>query len=549
MFRDQEFTSDLQSRAVKRIEDVRYLRSAQFAEDAGPMSHPVRPDSYMEINNFYTLTVYEKGSEVVRMYHTLLGEAGFQKGMKLYFERHDGQAVSCNDFRAAMADANGVNLDQFELWYAQNGTPEVSLSYQYDPAAKRFTIHAEQKAPKSFHNEQPWQAMHIPIRVSLYDDSGQAMALNDQSAKQVVLEMTETEQSFVFDNMEKEPVPSVFQGFSAPVKVSSTAGTKEWAFLMKHDTDPFNRWDAAQEMQKLVILSKYEALNKGMSFEFPQYLLDAFRHVLLDDDSDPALVAEAITLPSLKGMMVDMESVDVHLLHQAKDWVVTHLVSQLQIELLSVYNQNFQSGEYQVTPEQVAKRSLKNRCLWYLMHSEQKEMQQLCLDQYEQANNYTDKITALTLLVHHQVPGHEELLTAYYETWKYNALMVNKWLSIQATVPKAGALDRVKSLMQHESFSLKNPNAVRSLIGAFCAANITQFHAEDGQGHQFLAAQVVAIDELNPQVASRMVSLLNDYKQFSEQTAASMRRAIEQIHATQPLSANVFEIVDKALKH
>lgn len=548
VFRDQEFTSDLQSRAVKRIEDVRYLRSAQFAEDAGPMSHSVRPDSYIEINNFYTLTVYEKGSEVVRMYHTLLGEEGFQKGMKLYFQRHDGQAVSCNDFRMAMADANDVDLSQFELWYAQNGTPVVSVTTEYHAQNATLQLHVEQSAPSSYHGEQPWQPMHIPMRTSLYAKNGDALVLNAMGDKQQVFEITQSKQTFTIEAVAEAPVVSVFQGFSAPVKVIRPIETQDLSFLMKYDSDDFNRWDAAQQMQKGVILSRYQALQQNMEYDCPEYLLSAFRHVLLDEESDPALVAEAITLPALKGMMVDMEAVDVALLHEAKDWVVQQLVKSLQLEFLSVYNQNFQQGDYQVTPQQVAKRSLKNRCLWYLMHTEQKEMHQLCAEQYRQANNYTDKITALTLMVHHRVEGYEALLLAYYEEWKYNALMINKWLSIQATAPHGSALDDVKSLMKHECFSMKNPNAVRSLIGAFCAANITQFHAEDGSGYAFLADQVLALDALNPQVASRMVSLFNDYKQYKPSTQAAMQQAITDIHAADKLSPNVFEIVEKALK-
>ncbi|WP_154223955.1 aminopeptidase N [Marinicella rhabdoformis] len=548
VFRDQEFTSDLQSRAVKRIEDVRYLRSAQFAEDAGPMSHSVRPDSFIEINNFYTLTVYEKGSEVVRMYHTLLGEVGFQKGMKLYFERHDGMAVSCNDFRLAMADANNIDLSQFELWYSQNGTPVVAVDYQFDEQKAQFIITTKQSAPASFQGES-WQPMHIPMKTALFGKDGLPLSLNKRGDTQIVLEITEATQQFVFDNISTLPVVSLFRGFSAPVKVKQEIDTKDLSFLMKFDNDDFNRWDASQLMQREVIMSRYQAVQNGVEYTFPDYLLDAFRHVLLDDGSDPALVAEAITLPALKGLMVDMEGVDVAQLHQAKEWVVSHLVNALQLEFLSVYNQNFQDGPYQVTPEQVARRSLKNRCLWFLMHTDQKEMQQLCFEQYHQSNNYTDKITALTLLVHHQVDGHEQLLADYYDNWKYNALMINKWLSIQATVPHDGVLENIESLMNHECFSMKNPNAVRSLIGAFCAANITQFHAEDGSGYQFLADNVMALDELNPQVAARMVSLFNDYKQFKPDTQMAMLTALKGIHTKANLSANVYEIVEKALKN
>lgn len=546
VFRDQEFTSDMQSPAVKRIEDVRHLRAAQFAEDAGPMSHSVRPDSYMEINNFYTLTVYEKGAQVVRMYHTLLGEAGFQKGMQKYFQRHDGKAVSCNDFRLAMADANGVDLTQFELWYSQNGTPEVLVETNYDELQKQFKITCKQQPPASYHHQTPWQAMHIPMRTALYGKNGKALSLNQQQDRQVVLEITEMEQEFTFDNIAEPPIPSLFQGFSAPVKVQYPRSAKTLAFLMQHDQDAFNRWDAAQKMQTEVILQKYQALQQDQDYSLPKHLPEAFRHVLLDTGSDPGLIAEAISLPTLKGMIVNLEDVDVQRLHQAKQWLVKQLVDKLHVELLSVYNQNYSQEAYQVNPEQVGKRRLKNRCLWYLMHRQQDEVNQLCQQQYQQAGNYTDRIIALTLLVHHQVENHQQLLDDYYQQWQDNPLMINKWLSIQATKPK-DALQTVTQLLQHAGFSLKNPNAVRSLIGAFCAANLTQFHAADGSGYHFLADQVIALDAINPQIAARMVSLFNDYRQFKQTTQQQMQTELKRIHKCDSLSPNVFEIVDKAL--
>lgn len=546
VFRDQEFTSDMQSPAVKRIEDVRHLRAAQFAEDAGPMSHSVRPDSYMEINNFYTLTVYEKGAQVVRMYHTLLGEKGFQKGIKLYFQRHDGEAVSCNDFRRAMADANGVDLTQFELWYAQNGTPEVTVETAYDSTLKQFKIRCQQQQPASYRQQTPWQAMHIPMRTALYDKNGKVLSLNEQQDQQLVLEITEMEQEFVFENIAQRPTASLFQDFSAPVTVKHQQSAETLAFLMRHDQDSFNRWDAAQKMQTAVILQKYQALQQDQDYRLPNHLKDAFRHVLIDSSSDPGLIAEAITLPTLKGMIVNLNEVEVQRLYQAKQWLVKQLVDQLHVELLSVYNQNYAHDAYQVTPEQVGKRRLKNRCLWYLMHRQQAEIHELCLQQYQQAGNYTDRITALTLLVHHQAENHQQLLDDYYQQWQDNPLMINRWLSIQATKPK-DALKTVNQLLQHSGFSLKNPNAVRSLIGAFCAANLTQFHAADGSGYRFLADQVIELDTINPQIAARMVSLFNDYRQFNPKTQQQIQTELNRIHQLETLSPNVFEIVDKAL--
>ena len=548
VFRDQEFTSDLQSRAVKRIEDVRYLRSAQFAEDASPMSHPVRPDSYLEINNFYTLTVYEKGSEVVRMYHTLLGEQGFQAGMKLYFERHDGAAVSCDDFRQAMADANQVDLSQFELWYSQNGTPVVVVEEDYDADLKQFTLTLTQQAPKNFQGSGDWQAMHIPVQLSLYQPDGQPHELDDKQNVSTVLELTEMSQKFEFNNINQSPVCSIFQNFSAPVKVERNVSGELLSFLMKHDIDAFNRWDASQQMQSWVINEKYQALLDGTDYVCPNHLLDSFRHVLLDNQSDPALVAEAITLPTLKTMMLSLESVDVLTLYEAKQWLVNQLVKHFQVELLSVYHQNMVSEDYQVIPEQVGKRSLKNRCLWYLMHTHDSEMHDLAREQYRQSDNYNDQIYALTLMTHHQISGFEDALGEYYTNWQNNSLVINKWLSVQATIPASDTLERVKQLMDLPIFSLKNPNVVRSLIGAFCGGNITQFHAQDGSGYEFLADQVLALDAVNPQVAARLVSLFNDFQQYQPDIQQRMLQQISRTHATESLSANVFEIVDRAIK-
>jgi aminopeptidase N len=548
VFRDQEFTSDQQSRAVKRIEDVRHLRTAQFAEDASPMSHPVRPDSYIEINNFYTLTVYEKGAEVVRMYHTLLGESGFQKGMDLYFKRHDGTAVSCDDFRAAMADANEVDLTQFGLWYSQNGTPLVTVEAEYDADKAQYSLHFEQHQPDSYQGKEPWKPMQIPIKLALYDKVGTAIELNSQSDTQIVYELTEARQSLVVDGVNEKPIPSLLQGFSAPIRIRQSLKTEDLAFLAQHDRDSFNRWDAAQQLQQQIIIAKYQALKEDKSYKTPAIFFDSFRQLLLNDDIDLGLVAAAITLPSLQSLIVNMESVDVAVLHQAKEQLVDEINDRLQVEILSVYHQNHCDEAYQVNARQVAQRSLKNRCLWYLAQTGNKEFYQITQQQYQQADNYTDAVTALTLLAHQQAPGFEDLLSDYYNRWHDHPLMVNKWLSVQATIPADDTLERVKQLMDLPVFSLKNPNAVRSLLGAFCAGNLIRFHAPDGSGYAFLADQVLALDAINPQVAARMVSLFNDFRQYHPDSREQMLTQIKRIHASDSLSANVFEIVDRALQ-
>ncbi|GAA4818457.1 aminopeptidase N [Marinicella pacifica] len=548
VFRDQEFTSDQQSRAVKRIEDVRHLRSAQFAEDASPMSHPVRPDSYIEINNFYTLTVYEKGAEVVRMYHTLLGETGFQKGMDLYFKRHDGTAVSCDDFRHAMADANQMDLTQFGLWYSQNGTPVVTAESEYDADEACYRLRFEQHPPDSYRGKTAWQPMHIPIKLALYDDTGRPLKLNRQSDTHIVFELTQKQQSLEIENVSGRPTPSLLQGFSAPVRLKQKLTFEDWAFLAQHDQDAFNRWDAAQQLQQNIILAKYRALQDNETHKTPKLFFDSFRQLLLNEKLDKGLVALAITLPTLQSLIVNMDAVDVAVLHRAKEQLVDEINQHLQVEILSVYHQNHTDEPYQVSARQVAQRSLKNRCLWYLVQSGNKEFYHLCHQQHKNADNYTDTITALTLLAHRQAPGYEDLLADYYNQWQEHPLMINKWLSIQATIPAEDTLDRVRQLMELPVFSLKNPNAVRAVLGAFCAGNLTRFHAPDGCGYAFLADQVLALDTINPQIAARMVSLLNDFRQFHPDLRHQMLSQIKRIHAADKLSANVFEIVDRALQ-
>ena len=390
--------------------------------------------------------------------------------------------------------------------------------------------------------------MHIPIKLSLYDDSGQAIKLNEKSETQTVFELTEQSQSLVIDDVDKAPIPSLLQGFSAPVRLRQSLSFKDLAFLAQYDQDPFNRWDAAQQLQQQIIIAKYQALKENQQHKTPPLFFDSFRQLLLNDDSDLGLVAIALPLPSLQSMIVNMETVDVARLYQAKEQLVDEIIQHLQVEILSVYHQNHSDEPYQVSAKQVAQRSLKNRCLWYLAQTGNREFYQLCQQQYQQADNYTDKVTALTLLAHQQAPGFEDLLADYYSRWQDYPLMINKWLSIQATIPKEDTLERVKQLMDLPVFSLKNPNAVRSLLGAYCAGNLTRFHAPDGSGYAFLADQVLALDALNPQVAARMVSLFNDYKQFHPDLRDKMLAQVKRIHESDSLSANVYEIVDRALQ-
>ena len=547
VFRDQEFTADMQSRAVKRIEDVRALRTLQFAEDAGPMSHPVRPDSYIEINNFYTLTVYEKGAEVVRMYHTLLGPEGFRKGMDLYFQRHDGQAVTCDDFRAAMADANNVNLDQFELWYSQNGTPRVSVQEQWNPETRELTLIFAQQRPESFKGEH-WQPMHIPVKLALLDASGQAIPLFEDGRQEMVYELKEAQQKLTFGNLAEKPVASVLRDFSAPVILDYPRTPEEQAFIMAHDSDAFNRWDAAQSMAMDVIQNAYAALGRGQEPQCPSYLTDAFAQVLADTNADPALAAETLRLPDIKSMITLMRDVNVARLHQAREFIKKSVAEKLRQALEATYENNRTDGAYRVDPADIAKRSLKNTALGYLMSLEDESAYARCADQIDQANCMTDKLAALTLYAHHQGPGYQDKLDAFYQQWKHDPLVVNKWLTIQATSPEDGTLELLEKLLHHEAFSMRNPNNVRALVGAFASANPVQFHRADGQGYQWLADLVLELNALNPQVAARVVSQFNSWQQFDPQRQQEILRQLRRIKEAGNLSPDVFEIVSKAIE-
>ena len=546
VFRDQEFTSDMQSRAVKRIEDVRLLKALQFSEDAGPMSHPIRPDSFIEINNFYTFTVYEKGAQVVGMYNTLLGQDGFRKGLDLYFKRHDGQAVTCDDFRRAMADANKVDLEQFGLWYSQNGTPRIKIKENYDPEYGKYILTIKQKAPENV-SKKKYKPMHIPVRVALFDDEGNQLALDDNGTTEAVLELKEKKQKFVFKNLLSKPIASLFRGFSAPVTVKFKRPDEELAKLMSFDTDSFNRWDAAQIMSEKVIVNAYKAMKDDKDAKCPEEFIESMKKILMDDQTDPALLAEALTLPTIKSLMNPMHDIDVGLLYQAREFVKKALANSLEVELLSVYNRNFVEGDYQVQSEHIAKRSMKNTCLSYLMSSENPDIKRLCKQQYETSNNMTDALAALSLYVHHKAEGHNQMLLDFAEKWQNNALVMDKWFILQATSPAMGALENVKELMNHSAFSLENPNKVRSLIGAFAANNMLHFHHTSGKGYEFLADQVIALNKLNPQVASRMASVFNTWKKLNKIRQELIEKQLLRIKNTENLSPDVFEIVDKAL--
>ncbi|WP_024561458.1 aminopeptidase N [Franconibacter pulveris 601] len=546
VFRDQEFSSDLGSRAVNRISNVRTMRGLQFAEDASPMAHPIRPDMVIEMNNFYTLTVYEKGSEVIRMMHTLLGEENFQKGMQLYFERHDGSAATCDDFVQAMEDASNVDLSHFRRWYSQSGTPVVTAQDDYDPQAEQYTLKLTQHTPPT-PDQQEKLPLHIPFDIELYDHEGKVIALQREGHPvSNVLNLTQAEQTFVFDNVPCQPVPSLLREFSAPVKLEYKWSDQQLTFLMRHARNDFSRWDAAQSLLATYIKLNVARFQQQQPLSLPLHVADAFRAILLDDTIDPALAAEILTLPSQNEMAELFQIIDplaIAAVHQA---LTRTLATELADEFLAVYNATKLEG-YRVDHADIGKRALRNICLHYLAFGDVQLADKLVSQQYHSADNMTDALAALAAAVGAQLPCRDTLLAEYDEKWHQDGLVMDKWFILQATSPAQNALQKVRELLNHRSFSLGNPNRVRSLIGAFAGSNPAAFHAEDGSGYQFMVEMLTELNSRNPQVASRLIEPLIRLKRYDANRQALMRAALETLRALPNLSGDLYEKISKAL--
>jgi len=551
VFRDQEFSADMNSAAVKRIGEVNILRTHQFAQDASPMAHPVRPDSYIEISNFYTVTVYNKGAEVVRMVRNLLGPEGFRRGTDLYFERHDAQAVTTDDFIAAMEDANEVDLTQFKLWYDQAGTPELKVRTEHDPRTRTYTLHVSQSCPAT--PGQPDKApFHIPLAVGLLDAEGRELPLRlaGESAPATgtrVLEVREPEQRFSFADIDEPPVPSLLRGFSAPVKVSVERPDAELAFLFAHDSDEFNRWDAGQQLAVNTLLRLLPDWRARRTLELEPVFIEAFGRVLADREADPALLAQALTLPSEAYLADQCDVVDVEAIHAVREFARARLASALREQWQAAYAALTEQGPYEFSAAAMARRWLKNLSLAYLMELDEPDIHAQCLHQFEAANNMTDALGALATLVHHDIPERHEALAAFYHRWQHDPQVVDKWFALQAGSRLPDTLERVKVLMDHPAFKLTNPNKVRALIGRFCQGNPVRFHAADGYGYTFLADQVLALDGLNPQIAARLLGAMSRWRRYDEARAALMRAQLERVRDHQGISKDVYEIAAKSL--
>ncbi|MCX8792794.1 aminopeptidase N [Vibrio parahaemolyticus] len=544
VFRDQEFSSDLGSRAVNRIDNVRIIRGPQFAEDASPMSHPIRPDKVIEMNNFYTLTVYEKGSEVIRMYHTLLGEEGFQKGMKLYFERHDGTAATCEDFVSAMEDATGVDLKQFRLWYSQSGTPTLRVNSEYNAEAKTYALTVEQFT-EATQDQAEKQALHIPFDIELYDSKGQVIPLiiNGESVHNV-LDIKQDKQTFVFENVAEQPVPSLLREFSAPVKLEYDYSDAELIFLMKHATNDFARWDASQMLLAKYIRQNVNNVQTGSEVQLSEDLIDAFRGVLLDENLEPAFIAQVFSLPSINEITGWYKQIDVDAVDAVLNSITVSLSGALEDELSATYH-TLKQAEYTIDHAAIGKRALRNQCLQFLAHTDKGNT--LVKAQYEAANNMTDTIAAMSAANSAQLECREELMADYSDKWKHDGLVMDKWFALQGTNPAEDALEKVKATMNHEAFSLKNPNRTRSLIGSFLAANPVRFHDKSGSGYQFAGDILRQLNDSNPQVASRMIDPLLKFRKYDEARQVMIRAELEKLKAMDNLAKDLFEKVTKAL--
>ena len=554
VFRDQEFGADMYSRSVERIREVRTLRAAQFAEDAGPMAHPVRPSSYVEIGNFYTATVYEKGAEVVRMIHTLIGPQDFRKGMDLYFARHDGQAVTCDDFVQAMADASGADLSQFRLWYDQAGTPVLKVAARFDTAAGRCLLEVGQSCPPTPGQERK-RPFHIPLVFGLIGPDGKDVPLQledepEPAGTRRVLPLRKESERFVFVNVGsapgQAPVPSILRGFSAPVIVNYDYKEAELTHLMAHDSDAFNRWDAGQRLALGIILRGIESLHAGREPEVPRPFVDAFSRLIADAATDPAFAAEALALPSENQIAEQMAVADPDAIHAVRNAVRRQLAAALHEGLLFVYRAYMVPGPYSPDAVSAGRRALRNAALGYLMELDDPAMRALCTNQFATADNMTDALAALFLLAHCDCPERVPAFETFYAKWKDEPLVVDKWLAVQSGSRLPSALADVKRLMSHPAFNIRNPNKVYALIGGF-RGNQVRFHAADGAGYAFLADQVIALDAINPQVAARMARGFDRWKKFDGQRQTHARAALERIRDAKEISRGVIEIVSHAL--
>jgi aminopeptidase N len=540
VFRDQEFGADMHNRSIARIREVRGLRAAQFPEDAGPMAHPVRPASYIEINNFYTATIYQKGAEVVRMIHTLTGRHAFRLGMDLYFARHDGQAVTCDDFVAAMSDASGVDLGQFMRWYEQAGTPHVCATGRYDAVNKRYILNLSQSMPG--HLDTP--PFHIPVSIGLIGPNGEDLPLRlaGEGASGGLLSLRRATQEYIFEDIAQDPVPSLLRNFSAPVVLDFAYSDAELAHLLAHDGDSFNRWEAGQRLAGRLIIAATHIISTGGMPDWPTSFAQAAAKVLAD--ADPAFAAEALSLPSEATLAEQLDVVDPDALHAARNGLRRYLAEQLGTELHSCYERLASRDAYRFDALNVGRRALRNLCLGYLTEADSASARELARQQFYAADNMTDQFASLAALAQCEGEVRQEVTEAFYQRWQGEPLVVDKWLQVQAASRSPNTLDDVKRLVKHPAFDMRNPNKVYALLRAF-GGNHVRFHAFDGSGYRFLAEQICLLDAINPQVAARLARCFDRWSRFDAGRQAHARAALEMLRDHVGLSRDVFEIVER----
>jgi aminopeptidase N len=544
VFRDQEFSADMFSRAIQRIGDVRVLRNHQFGEDAGPMAHPVRPASYQEVNNFYTATVYNKGAEVVRMMHCLLGADRFRAGMDLYFDRYDGQAVTTDDFRRAMQDASGVDLDRFQRWYEQAGTPRIDISRDYDADQRKLTLVVRQHAGTT--RGELNRPFHMPMRLALFAADGEPLPLDAAGRLEWTVDITDHETRLEFEAVDENSMPSAFRGFSAPVIVNTDLEDAELAVLMVCDSDDFNRWEASQQLAcriMLAMLKRDDSEWDGLQ----QPLLDAFASLLDNRELDRALSAEMLVLPGEKYLAEMLEQADVHAIRRVREALAGALSAYCESSLLRHYHNCSTAGDHAIEPAAMARRRLKNTCLSYLLRLQREEYFTLCGAQFDAADNMTDQLACLQSAVHYRHSESERIVAGFYRQWQDTPLVVDKWFSARGSSYAPNALDEIGALFEHPAYSLRNPNRARSLLAAMMA-NTSAFHQSDGDGYAIAADRILELDRINPQIAARLANPFVHWRRLVPELGQRMKARVETMLASGELSNDLDELLTTSLE-
>lgn len=554
VFRDQEFSSDAGSRAVQRISFVQSLKAFQFPEDAGPMAHPVRPESYIEMDNFYTATVYEKGAEIVRMIYILLGKDNFRKGMDLYFKRFDGQAVTVEDFVKAMEDAASIDLSRFRYWYSQAGTPEVTVERSYDNTNQTYALTFSQQIPDT-PGQTDKKPMPIPVSMALYDKNGQELLLDLEGGdpasvnKEKVINFSDTKETFTFCHITEEPVPSLLRGFSAPVNLNINYSIDEIIFLMANDNDSYNRWSITRKLLSDTVLKLVAAIQQNNKLMVDHRIIEAFQKTLVNPNIDKELIALALTIPSESELGDLMAKIDVDAIHMAREFLLDTIGNTLIDDFKTVYKANQEYGPYLIDQDSIAKRRIKNLSLSYLARIKKadQKLDNFIFEVFKFANNMTDELAALSVLVNLDDDWGQKALSMFYDKWQDDPLVMDKWFAVQAGSKLPGTLEKVRKLMDHPKFSLTNPNKVRALLSTFCATNPWNFHLRDGQGYALLSESVIKLDKINPSIAARGASYFNQWKKYDPIRKAMMKDHLNRILETKGLTKGTYEIVTKAL--